>query len=179
VRGEYHACQVASARRQPAAAAGDDSAAAAAHTSSSGDDPSAPPPPPPPPEVAALERALVELNARPPPRPILLFLDGLDRPELAAIAAAVVRARGPPTRGGGGGRLWLAATLAAPDDDDGPPELAPGLGPQTAGVRLPGMSKPESTCVVYAVARAHGPHVLRLPPALLMGLYKTLSSHPR
>ena len=46
-------------------------------------------------------------------------------------------------------------------------------------MRLPGLSKPEASCVVYALARAHGPHLLRMPPSLLMGLYKPLSSHPR
>ena len=130
------------------------------------------------PELAVLERSLAELVVRGPPRPILLFLDGLTALELAAVAAALVRARAAVPRGSGG-RVVLAATLAAPDDDDGPPDLAPGLGEHVLPVRLPPLTKPESTCIIYSLARRHGPHLLDRPVSVLMGLYKPQSSHPR
>ena len=256
-RGEFYACQIASVRGAPGSHSSTDltpdSTLGTGPPASTSAGSTPPQPPPPPPEVAVLEQALSELAARGLPRPLLFCLDGLTHSELAAVAAAVVRARGAPPRGGGSGsgRLWLAATLAAPDDDAGPPELGPGLGPITQGVRcrwlrlfsrplsatatmntttshllsccsrpgpdngcpdsdcilatrldaepwlrrncdfvlvgllgwrqvrLPGLSKPEASCVVYALARVHGPHLLRMPPSLLMGLYKPLSSHPR
>ena len=130
------------------------------------------------PELAVLEQSLAELLAIPPPRPILLFLDGFTASELAAVAAVLVRARAAAPRGSGG-RMWLAATLAAPDDDDGPPELAPGLGGHVVAVRLPPLTKPESTCIIYSLARRHGPHLLDWPASVLMGLYKPQSSNPR
>ncbi len=132
----------------------------------------------PVPELAVLEQSLAELLAIPPPRPILLFLDGLTTLELAAVAAVLVRARAAAPRGSGG-RMSLAATLAAPDDDDGPPELAPGLGGHVLAVRLPPLSKPESTCIIYSLARRHGPHLLDWPASVLMGFYKPQSSNPR
>ena len=140
-RGEFYACQIASVRRAPGSHSSTDLTpdptlgTGPPASTSAGSTP--PQPPPPPPEVAVLEQALSELAARGLPRPLLFCLDGLTHSELAAVAAAVVRARGAPPRGGGSGsgRLWLAATLAAPDDDAGPPELGPGLGPMTQGVR--------------------------------------------
>jgi hypothetical protein len=130
------------------------------------------------PELAVLEQSLAELLAIPPPRAILLFLDGLTASELAAVATALVRARAAAPRGSGG-RMCLAATLAAPDDDDGPPELAPGLGGHVLAVRLPPLTKPESTCIIYSLARRHGPHLLDWPASVLMGFYKPQSSNPR
>jgi hypothetical protein len=187
-KGEYYARLVATARHEKSSGEGVpppvSSASPVSHASDStatthiaeGVSPAAVVAPVP--ELAVLELSLAELVARGPPRPILLFLDGLSTLELAAVATALVRARAAAPRGSGG-RMWLAATLAAPDDDDGPPELAPGLGEHVLAVRLPPLTKPESTCIIYSLARRHGPHLLDRPASVLMGLYKPQSSHPR
>lgn len=100
---------------------------------------------------------------------IAFVLDGLTVSEVEGLAASLKTLK--ETRNV---KLFCMVSVCTLDEDDlydGAELLQP--------VKIPVLSRPEATVMLYATVKEYGPHLLRKPIAVLMRVFKGQSSNPR
>lgn len=121
-------------------------------------------------EVSVFCEALVPFFAAGLNQTIILVVDGFEADDVNALSDALKKLKDEAR----GVKLWCIASICTAHEDDILEARA-----ATMPIKLPMLTRPEATAILYAAIKEFGPHMLRKPITVFMRFFKEQAGNPR